>query len=182
MPASSHTTHALTLCVLATCWPPAFAHSAVIGLDRGVVSREGAGDFYRPLAPGRYTLVVSKEGFKPFSVNLTVPADGSGAQRHFVLAPEGSSSSGEVAYSLRNLAHPPDSSTEGSEGDGSSGGGLPWNEGGGGSALSGAALSLQAATRAKDRVLMMSLGALVVYGLWVTHSRLQRRTGHQRKA
>jgi hypothetical protein len=142
------------------------------------------GDFYRPLAPGRYTLVVSKEGFKPFSVNLTVPADGSGAQRHFVLAPEGSSSSGEVAYSLRNLAHPPDSSTDGSESDGSSdGGSLPWKKGGGaGGALSGAVLSLQAATRAKDRVLMLSLGALVVYGLWVTHSRLQRRSGHERKA
>lgn len=148
-----------------------------------MVSREGVGDFYRPLAPGRYTLVVSKEGFKPFSVNLTVPADGSGAQRHFVLAPEGSSSSGEVAYSLRNLAHPPDSSTDGSEGDGSSdGSSLPWKEGGGDGALSGAALSLQAATRAKDRVLMLSLGALVVYGLWVTHSRLQRRSAHQRKA
>lgn len=133
-----------------------------------VLTREGLGDYYRPLAPGRYTVTVTKEGYKPFTVNLTVPTDGSGAQRHFVLAREGSSGGGEVAYSLKSLG------SGGSEGGAA--GALPWHSGAAAADSGGAHPS-----RGRDRLLMLAVGAAVVYGLWLTHSRLQRRT-HQRRA
>lgn len=161
-----------------------------------VSSREELGDYYRPLAPGRYTLVVSKPGFKTFMVNLTVPTDGSGAQRHFVLAREGSSGSGEVAYSLKNLSLGSSSSGGGGGAEGtpeaaaadsssSSSGALPWRKSraaqhaGGGQA--GAAARDAQAVRSRDRLLMLVTGGIIVYGLWITHARLQRRT-HQRRA
>jgi hypothetical protein len=146
----------------------------VEGNSRSVLTRDGFGDFYRPLAPGRYTVTVSKAGFKPLSVNLTVPEDGSGAQRHFVLAREGSSSEGEVAYTPHGLAP-----TAAAEGGGSV---LPWKaarrRGGGGPDAAG---TLTAATRARDRMLMMGAGVLVVYGLWVTHRRLSPRSLMRRR-
>ena len=43
------------------------------------------GDFYRPLAPGKYTVVVRREGFSPSRANITVPASGAGVVRDFVL-------------------------------------------------------------------------------------------------
>ncbi|KAL4422479.1 hypothetical protein ABPG75_008676 [Micractinium tetrahymenae] len=145
------------------------ANITVVGNNMSVFSREGLGDYYRPLAPGRYTVLVTKEGYRPFMVNLTVPTDGSGAQRHFVLAREGSSSGGEVAYSLKSLG--------GSGGEGGAEGALPWRS----DAAAAGSDSGVPASRARDRLLMLAVGAAVVYGLWLTHSRLQRRT-HQRRA
>lgn len=144
------------------------ANITVVGNNVSVVSREGLGDYYRPLAPGRYTVRVTKEGYKPFTVNLTVPTDGSGAQRHFVLAREGSSSSGGVAYSLKSLGA--------SSGEGGALGALPWR--GGAAAAAGDKVP---SSRERDRLVMLAVGAAVVYGLWLTHSRLQRRA-HQRRA
>lgn len=142
--------------------------AAVVGNNVSIISRDGLGDYYRPLAPGRYTVRVTKEGYKPFTVNLTVPTDGSGAQRHFVLAREGSSSSGGVAYSLKSLGA--------SSGEGGALGALPWR--GGAAAAAGDKVP---SSRERDRVVMLAVGAAVVYGLWLTHSRLQRRA-HQRRA
>ncbi|KAI7836828.1 hypothetical protein COHA_009329 [Chlorella ohadii] len=145
-----------------------------------VLSRAGLGDYYRPLAPGRYTVVVSKEGYKPFAANFTVPADGSGAQRHFVLAREDSSWSGEVAHAPRFLVG---AAAEGTPtADGSAGGALPWKArlglGGGGDA---GQLWAVEETRGRDRLLMLGAGAACAYGLWITHSRLKRRS-HPRRA
>jgi len=156
----------------------------VLGNNMSVLSRDAGGDYYRPLAPGRYTVLVSKEGYKTFAVNLTVPADGSGAQRHFVLAREGSSGSGEVTYSLKTPVSSSSSSSSGggsSEGGGGGSGSLPWKDKGQGGAHEGSLDYDVTATRARDRLLMLLSGAGVVYGLWLTHSRLQRRT-HQRRA
>ena len=179
------------------CWPPhpprpAARLPAVLPTNGGqqptvVASRAGAGDFYRPLAPGRYTIVVSKPGFKPFAANLTVPADGSGAQRHFVLAREGSSWGGEVAFSPRGLGGGGAVTQGGGASAAADGGGaLPWTAGRkGGEGLDGepalGMLSAVEATRGRDRLLMLGAGAACVYGLWVTHTRLKRRS-HQRRA
>lgn len=143
-------------------WP------AVVGNNMSVLTRDGLGDYYRPLAPGRYTVQVTKEGYEPFTVNLTVPSDGSGAQRHFLLAREGSGGSGQVAYSLKSLGS--------GSGEGGAGGALPWHSG-----AAAAGSSEVNPSRGRDRLLMLAVGAVVVYGLWLTHSRLQRRT-HQRRA
>ena len=48
---------------------------AVVGLDGApaALSRAPFGDFYRPLAPGGYGVLVTAEGYSPFSANITVP-------------------------------------------------------------------------------------------------------------
>ena len=43
------------------------------------------GFYARPLAPGSYTLVASAPGSVPAEVDVTVPADGSGAVANFTL-------------------------------------------------------------------------------------------------
>lgn len=144
-----------------------------------VLSRTGLGDYYRPLAPGRYTVVVSKAGYKPFAANFTVPPDGSGAQRHFVLAREGSSWAGEMAHAPRFLAGAaPEDAAAASGG----GGLLPWKArlGLNGSGDAGQQWTAEE-TRSRDRLLMLGAGAACVYGLWVTHSRLKQRS-HPRRA
>lgn len=146
----------------------------VEGISTVTASRDKFGDYYRPLAPGRYMVMVSKDGYKPFSVNLTVPADGSGAQRHFVLAREDSSSSSDVAFNLRSLE--PSSSSD------DSGTVLPWKAGRkGGSAVIEPGSTVSAASRSRDRSLMLGAGAVVVYGLWVTHRRLSPRSLMRRR-
>lgn len=145
-----------------------------------VVSRAGQGDYYRPLAPGRYTVVVSKPGYKPFAANFTVPADGSGAQRHFVLAKEGSSWGGEMAHAPRFLGG---AAPEGAAAADSGGGSfLPWKArlGLNGSSEAGQPWSVEE-TRSRDRLYLLAAGAACMYGLWVTHSRLKRRS-HPRRA
>ena len=146
---------------------------AVVGIEgRDATSREGLGDFYRPLAPGRYFVEVSKPGFKPFTTNITVPADGSGAQRHFVLAPEGSSSDSAMAFGLRSLGR-------GELRDGS-GAHLAAAAGDGGVGPGGG-MMFEAGSHLRNHLGMLTLGGVVVWGLWHTHQRLQRRS-HQRKA
>lgn len=51
------------------------------------VSKSGAefGEYYRPLAPGKYTITVKKAGYKSASVAVVVPKNGKGAIRKFVL-------------------------------------------------------------------------------------------------
>lgn len=64
---------------------PVEANITVEGIDFAVRSGWKHGDYYRPLAPGRYTLLVRGEGLVPSRSNVTVPADGSGVVRNFVL-------------------------------------------------------------------------------------------------
>lgn len=45
------------------------------------------GDYYRPLAPGTYSVTVSKRGYAPASAEVTVPEDGSGVHKDWVLEP-----------------------------------------------------------------------------------------------
>jgi hypothetical protein len=64
---------------------PVVANVSVEGVDFSVHSGWQHGDYYRPLAPGRYTLVVRSEGYMPSRSNVTVPENGSGVVRNFVL-------------------------------------------------------------------------------------------------
>mmetsp|Transcript_26432 Transcript_26432/g.57658 ORF Transcript_26432/g.57658 Transcript_26432/m.57658 type:complete len:493 (+) Transcript_26432:213-1691(+) len=57
----------------------------VIGLTRNVTTSQ-FGDFYRPLAPGNYTVRVSANKHLPVMMNITVPADGSGLRLSFNLS------------------------------------------------------------------------------------------------
>eukprot|EP00887_Chlorella_sp_A99_P003980 scaffold11.g3980.t1 len=63
------------------------ANISVAGIDKMVHSRAKWGDYYRPLAPGEYKVTVSKAGYRSATALVTVPADGSGVRRDFVLAP-----------------------------------------------------------------------------------------------
>jgi len=47
------------------------------------------GDFYRPLAPGRYKVRVSKRGFTPQITTITVPDNGEGLVKNFYLRSDG---------------------------------------------------------------------------------------------
>mgnify|MGYP001810808994 CR=1 FL=1 len=122
-------------------------------------------------------MVVSKEGYQTLAANLTVPADGSGAQRHFLLAAEGAEGGGEITHSLRSLGK----TAEGVAPDGAAAAALPWHGGrkgepGGGAEDGGG----EGGTRSRDRWLMLATGGVCVYGLWSTHLRLQRRS-HTRR-
>jgi hypothetical protein len=68
---------------------PLEANVTVEGVDGAISVMTGwqHGEYHRPLAPGRYTLVVRSEGYSPSRSNVTVPADGSGVVRNFVLHP-----------------------------------------------------------------------------------------------
>ena len=59
--------------------------AAVAGIDKDVRSSLPFGDFYRPLAPGDYTVTVTSRGYTSYSANVTVPADGSGASLRVAL-------------------------------------------------------------------------------------------------
>lgn len=91
---------------------------AVVGIDHVTRSHQPFGDFYRPLAPGSYGVLVTREGCQPFSTNITVPEDGSGAVLDVILIAQpggGGEAEGGVAGSG-------DGGGSGS-GSGSSGGG-----------------------------------------------------------
>ena len=158
------------------------------GVDKAIRSHPQRADFYRPLAPGRYTVTVARAGFKPLVHNFTVPADGSGAQRHFLLVPEGSPGEGAVAFSLKSLARSEATATAAAAAaaaaDGG-GGALPWKglrKGGPGGREGGALLvDGVASSRGRDRLLLLASGVFVVYGLWLTHTRIRKRT-HPRRA
>ena len=64
---------------------PVEANVTVEGIDFTVRSGWQHGDYYRPLAPGRYTLLVRREGYMPYRSNVTVPDSGAGVVRNFVL-------------------------------------------------------------------------------------------------
>jgi hypothetical protein len=64
---------------------PVEANVTIEGSDFVVKSNSIYGDFYRPLAPGKYTVVVRREGYPTARSNITVPADGAGVIRDFVL-------------------------------------------------------------------------------------------------
>jgi len=64
---------------------PVEANVTIEGSDFVVKSNSVFGDYYRPLAPGKYTVVVRREGYPTARSNITVPEDGTGAIRDFVL-------------------------------------------------------------------------------------------------
>lgn len=66
----------------------------MVGIDWLTRSRQPLGDFYRPLAPGQYGVLVAAEGYASFSANVTVPEDGSGVALDVVLLPLGPAGSG----------------------------------------------------------------------------------------
>lgn len=67
---------------------------AVKGISWTVTSGNTFGDYYRPLAPGTYTVQVRKTGYTTAQSTVTVPASGAGVVRDFVLKPSSVSSAG----------------------------------------------------------------------------------------
>ncbi|GAB4823357.1 hypothetical protein N2152v2_010403 [Parachlorella kessleri] len=63
------------------------ADVTVEGIDKVVKSKSPYGDFYRPLAPGDYTVMFSAPGYVTETTNVTVPGDGSGVGLDVFLAP-----------------------------------------------------------------------------------------------
>ena len=63
------------------------ANVSVAGIDWTLQSGDTFGNFYRPLAPGRYTVTVRKTGYKPAQATVTVPTSGAGVARTFALTP-----------------------------------------------------------------------------------------------
>ena len=64
---------------------PIEANVTIEGSNFVVKSSSAYGDYYRPLAPGKYTVVVRREGYPTARSNVTVPADGRGVVRDFVM-------------------------------------------------------------------------------------------------
>jgi hypothetical protein len=72
--------------VLNLAYDGAWLCSAVEGIDKVIKSKQRFGDFYRPLAPGVYTLTFTAAGFSPETVNVTVPDDRSGVALNVYLS------------------------------------------------------------------------------------------------
>jgi len=66
---------------------PAVANITVEGSNFTVTSGPVHGEFFRPLAPGRYTVTVRGDGLIPTRTNVTIPVSGAGVVREFVLRP-----------------------------------------------------------------------------------------------
>mmetsp|Transcript_4573 Transcript_4573/g.8325 ORF Transcript_4573/g.8325 Transcript_4573/m.8325 type:complete len:544 (-) Transcript_4573:1669-3300(-) len=66
---------------------PLEATISVQGISKDM-STGPLGDFYRPLAPGTYTVTASAYGYKAHSKEATVPRDNSGVKLEFLLLPE----------------------------------------------------------------------------------------------
>ena len=64
---------------------PTEAQLSVKGVNKTTKSNEALGNYHRPLAPGKYTLVANKEGYKVATAAITVPASGNAVVRNFVL-------------------------------------------------------------------------------------------------
>jgi hypothetical protein len=60
--------------------------AAVEGIDKVLKSKHSFGNFYRPLAPGEYTLIFSSAGFSPEIANMTVLEDDSGIELEVYLS------------------------------------------------------------------------------------------------
>lgn len=58
---------------------------AVEGIPLATFSSSKHGDFYRPLAPGEYTIIVKSDGYKTETVDVVIPADGTGLKHNFIL-------------------------------------------------------------------------------------------------
>lgn len=71
--------------------PAGGANITIVGIDQPVFSRPQFGDYYRPLAPGEYKVVVQKPGFEALVVDIIVPADSTGLRQDFVLVPAAAS-------------------------------------------------------------------------------------------
>ena len=64
---------------------PVQADIVVNGIAKVTKSGAKFGDYYRPLAPGKYKLTVKKAGYKTTSATVVVPASGKGVIQNFVL-------------------------------------------------------------------------------------------------
>ena len=64
---------------------PTEAKIVVKGINRTTTSGKLLGDYYRPLVPGKYTVEVSKAGYKTTTAKVIIPKDGSGVVLDFVL-------------------------------------------------------------------------------------------------
>ena len=65
---------------------PLLAHISVEGITHSIKSGADFGNFYRPLAPGKWTVTASLPGHGNSSVPITIPEDGSGVVLEFQLA------------------------------------------------------------------------------------------------
>lgn len=63
---------------------PAQAKVVVKGINTVTLTGK-LGYYYRPLAPGKYTIEVTQKGYKPVKATVTIPTNGKGAVRDFVL-------------------------------------------------------------------------------------------------
>lgn len=113
---------------------PVQANVTVEGSNMIVKSTVEFGDFYRPLAPGKYTITVQKEGYTTFRTNVTVPRDGRGVSKDFILR-------------MRKPSEP----------------------------QSRRAVPLSLATQSHYVLVLLFLGGVVVWGLWVTHKKIVHR-------
>ena len=84
---------------------PVEANVTIEGSDFVVKSNSVYGDFYRPLAPGKYTVVVRREGYPTARSNITVPEDGTGVIRDFVLRQKRPSSNDVVLSTATQRQH-----------------------------------------------------------------------------
>lgn len=87
---------------------PVQANIIVEGSDMVVKSTAEFGDFYRPLAPGEYTVIVEKEGYNTIRTNVTVPKDGRGVIKHLTLQMRKSSGlpgRGVVSFAFARQPH-----------------------------------------------------------------------------
>jgi carboxypeptidase D len=64
---------------------PVQASIVVKGNSKVYTSGTKFGDYYRPLAPGKYTITAKRAGYKPVTVSVVVPSTGKGVIQNFVL-------------------------------------------------------------------------------------------------
>lgn len=64
---------------------PVVASITIEGSNFTVTTGSKYGNYYRPLAPGKYTVIVTSEGYSAMRANITVPSSGSGVKKDFVL-------------------------------------------------------------------------------------------------
>lgn len=120
---------------------PIEANVTIEGSDFVVKSHPVWGDYYRPLAPGKYTVVVRKEGYPTARSNITVPEDGKGVVRDFVLRPKRTNTSTTVAAGRKAMM-----------------------------------ITVSAATEREHAIVLLVVGAGIMWGLWIVHRRMVHRT------
>jgi carboxypeptidase D len=67
-----------------TLEPVKGAEITIRGIDSRVLTRD-TGEFNRPLAPGNYTIMIKKKGYKSIKENISVGVDGGGFSKDFIL-------------------------------------------------------------------------------------------------